>query len=899
MLKRAEDRLNQTYTAAVVSIPEGTMPAAVWAGAWSRATAERMGRMLLTSAQLGVLLLAMHAFQLEKASGILKLTPLIFGGFLVHAALPLAYRAPFFLVLSFAAFGVVLGVLQAILLIAIGLALIGVCHLPIALRWRILVLAAMGAGLIALRGAWLPWALPWGQGQWAGRVLPVLGSMFMFRLVIYLYDLRHEKGREKGRVSIWRRLSYFFLLPNVCFLLFPVIDYRTYQRTYYDGDPLEIYQQGVLRIFRGLTHILLYRVVYYYLVPAPWAVTDLGSVVLFVVSAWLLFLRVSGVFHLVVGVLGLFGFNLPKPQHLYFLASSPNDLWPRASLYWKDFMMKVFYYPTFKPLQRRWGLTRALVVATLVVFVATWLLHSYQWFWVLGAFPFGGTDAGFWTIFAALVLANSLWELKRGKRRSLTQRATWSASEALTHASKVLGMFLLISLMWSWWSTRDTGRWLSILAKGGDSAFGAYAMLGLGIAGILTAGVAIQYALTRGWRFGMVDDGPAGLGGSSYRRSATVTSLGGLLLLGASQPQVQQLAGGPAGGFVASLQSERLNQQDAERQLRGYYETLLETDVPTSALSAQAQPPAQTTPSTARSDRRPLAQTDAVRYTGDALLYELKPSYELMFKRRLLRTNEWGMRDKAYTLAKPPGTYRIALLGGSISMGMGLGGEETYESLVEERLNREHAGGPNAQYEILNFAVGGYGLVQHVLVAERKIFRFEPDVVLYAAHSGEYLRTLDVLGRVIQRGAELPPFLRDLVRRAGIEPGMASGEVRRRLGSDPFPREIGKWGYRQIVEASRRNGAIPAWVFVPQSHNGIQPPETIEYMSAMASEAGFVVLNLGDAFDGQSTEEISVARGDYHPNALGNRLLADRLYEELRAHDGVLKLGLTGTGNRR
>ncbi|MEO5579034.1 MAG: hypothetical protein ABIR58_00130, partial [Gemmatimonadaceae bacterium] len=95
--------------------------------------------MLLTTAQLGVLLLVMYAFQLEKASGILKLTPLIFGGFLVHAALPLVYRAPFFLLLSFAAFGVVLGV-QAIVLIGIGLALIGVCHLPIALRWRILVL---------------------------------------------------------------------------------------------------------------------------------------------------------------------------------------------------------------------------------------------------------------------------------------------------------------------------------------------------------------------------------------------------------------------------------------------------------------------------------------------------------------------------------------------------------------------------------------------------------------------------------------------------------------------------------------------------------------------------------------------------------------------------------------
>nr|MBA3341046.1 hypothetical protein [Gemmatimonadaceae bacterium] len=850
----------------------------------------------LTTTQLGVLLLAMHAFQLEKASGILKLTPLIFGGFLVHAALPLAYRAPFFLALSFAAFGVVLGVPQAILLIAIGLALIGACHLPIALRWRILVLAAMGAGLIALRGAWLPWALPWGQGQWAGRVLPVLGSMFMFRLVIYLYDLRHEKAP----VSIWRRLSYFFLLPNVCFLLFPVIDYRTYQRAYYDRDPLDIYQQGVLRIFRGLTHILLYRVVYYYLVPAPWAVTDLGGVVLFVASAWPLYLHVSGVFHLVVGVLGLFGLNLPPTQRLYFLSSSPNDLWRRANIYWKDFMMKVFYYPTFKPLQKKWGLTGALVVSTLGVFVATWLLHSYQWFWVLGTFPFAGIDAVFWTIIAALVLANSLWELKRGKRRSLTQLPSWSLGDALTHTGKVLGMFLFMAVMWSWWSTRDTGRWLSILAKGGDSEFGAYAILGLGIAGILATGVLIQYAASRGWKFGLVNDDPAGPGASNYRRSATVTSLGGLLLLGASQPPVQQLVGAPVAGFVASLQSERLNQQDAERQLRGHYETLLETDVATSALSAQAQPPVQPKSSGARSGGRAesLLESDMISFTGDALFHELKRSHEIVFKGLPLRTNEWGMRDKPYTLAKPPGTYRITMLGGSISMGSGVMEDQTYEALVEARLNRELAGGLNARYEILNFAVGGYGLAQHMLVADRKIFRFEPDVVLVAGHSAEISRSFDVISRAIEKGAKFPPFLQDRIDKAGIKPGMNRREIHRQLRTALSREELGRYSYRQIVEASRRHGAIPVWAWVPRL-DGTNPPETFEYLSTMAKNAGFVVLNLDDAYKGHNLDNLFVGPMDSHPNVEGHRLLADRLYEALRANGKMLKLGTAGAGRAR
>ncbi|MBA3340338.1 MAG: hypothetical protein H0T48_00720, partial [Gemmatimonadaceae bacterium] len=85
---RSHEELHRPYTASVVPMPERAGLTGVPARIWVQATSEQMKRMLLTTTQLGVLLLAMHAFQLEKASGILKLTPLIFGGFLVHAALP-------------------------------------------------------------------------------------------------------------------------------------------------------------------------------------------------------------------------------------------------------------------------------------------------------------------------------------------------------------------------------------------------------------------------------------------------------------------------------------------------------------------------------------------------------------------------------------------------------------------------------------------------------------------------------------------------------------------------------------------------------------------------------------------------------------------------------------------
>ena len=124
-------------------------------------------------------------------------------------------------------------------------------------------------------------ALP---APWSRAVWPILGSMFMFRLVVYLYDLQHESVP----FSLWCSIGYFFLLPNVCFPLFPVIDYKTFHRTYYDADAFQTYQRGMDWIVRGITHLILYRVVYYYLTLAPSEVSGPGDFAQLLVANFLL-----------------------------------------------------------------------------------------------------------------------------------------------------------------------------------------------------------------------------------------------------------------------------------------------------------------------------------------------------------------------------------------------------------------------------------------------------------------------------------------------------------------------------------------------------------------------------------------------------------------------------------
>src|SRR6185436_9991987 len=223
------------------------------------------------TAQLGVILLLAWAFKLESPAFYTIVLPLAAGGFLVHHWLPRAYQPWFFAALSVAGVFLIFGPVAGAWLIGIGLGLIALCHVPIPFRWRVVLIVLAGAVLVALRARWMP-------APWPGVIWPVLGSMFMFRLAVYLYDLKHRGPANPGFV-----LSYFFLLPNSVFLLFPVIDFQTFQRTHYDKPAFEIYGEGIRWMFRGLTHLVIYRLIYHYVALSPADVTSTATLVQYLV----------------------------------------------------------------------------------------------------------------------------------------------------------------------------------------------------------------------------------------------------------------------------------------------------------------------------------------------------------------------------------------------------------------------------------------------------------------------------------------------------------------------------------------------------------------------------------------------------------------------------------------
>ena len=813
--------------------------------------------------QLGLLAFIMRMSYLEHNAFYEKVMPLVFYGFIIHHLLPRPYRLSFFILLSLAGIVSVLGFADSAWLIGLSLMLIGISRAPIPFFARVMILLVAAGALTAARFGYIP--VPWSKAIW-----PILASMFMFRMIVYLYDLKHKKAPT----GITQTLSYFFLLPNVAFPLFPVVDYSTFCRTYYNDDEYRIYQKGLKWMFWGVIHLLIYRYINYYWIISPEKVHNTGTLVQYMVSNYLLIIRLSGQFHLVVGMLCLFGFNLPRIMDLYFLSAGFTDYWRRVNVYWKDFIQRIFYYPVYFRM-RKFNDTTKLVIATLVGFLMTWFFHSYQWFWIRGSFVLSVPDVLFWSSLALLVLANSLYEAKYGRKRVLVKRAA-TVSEIVSKTLIATGIFVVMTILWSMWISPSLSEWFSLLSAAEVTAAELMKMLL-----IITGVIGIAIFVYEKWSARMVAIPLGGTNSPNFFRFAAPTAVAILVVYFLVQPAYSFRLGMRASDLIADLKTDRLNEQDANLLERGYYENLNNVHSFNSQLwQVYMQKP---------DDWIPIEESDAVRQTDDLRRYELVPLVDRTMKRAPFITNRWGMRDDDYEQTPPPNAYRIAMIGGSITQGSGVMHEESFEYLLEKRLNREQAGNKYAKYEILNFSVGGYNLLQQLMTLEKKVFDFKPDVLFCMSHTRDEARLFKFL---LETPFETIPYesVREIIRRSGVTKEMKINKAIRLL--EPYNEEIMAWTYNRIVEDCRQRGILPVWICLPSVPGENESTQAVDLVR-VAEKAGFIVLNLIDVYDSAKGAFLWIAPWDKHPNARGHRLIANGIYEALRENQDRIPLGFS------
>lgn len=798
--------------------------------------------------------------------------------FIVNHLLPSAFRLKFFAVFSALMVVVALGgsaeafwdpwlaLSRAVPLFAVSAVLIGICLLPIGFWTRAAMLAAVGLVCGACR------ADLFGSDSLLA-IWPVLAAFFMFRLFVFLYDVSAMPKRPGLAASI----AYFFLYPNSVSTLFPIVDFRTMLRTYYNDDAIAIYKRGASWMMRGVIQLILFRFVRQLVTIDATQVSDGTDVALYIAGCTFVYLQVSGLFHLVVGMLLLFGFNLPVTNRRYFLASSFNDYWRRANIYWKDFILKVVYTPTyfrFKAL----GATRALVIATLWAFFVTWALHLYQTFWLKGDASIRSTDVIFWSALGILVLANSLWEMKFGRVRHLSP-TKYDVRQGAVIMLCTAGTFATISLLWSLWSAPSLGVWLGIW-KYADLSTLAWSVGGLGV--VMAAKAVIEIMPTAAWLGALLEktrpQAPA-LGRIAAQVACLVAAV--IAVHPGAEGRLHQAVWQP--WFDAIKTGDTMMDQLASRT-RGYYETLTSADGANDQLWEML---------TRRRQPERYSGPDPKVEIRDFRFHAALPNVDTTAYQTDFRTNSYGMRDQEYPLAKAARTVRIALLGSSHTMGWGVRKEAMFEEQLEALLNRRGiAGLQGLRFEVLNFAYNRLGPLAQPYVINEKVRMFHPDVVLAVLHSVDYEWVVYDLVQAVRLGHEITsPFLTGVIQASRItgrtHPDLAAKRVFERA------EELLVWSYERIVEAIRSTGALPMAALVPVPTDieiGPINEEQFAVRRNAAVTAGFPLLDLTHLYDGLTMNDVVMRDKFLHTNERGHAMIAEALYRQLAASEPFRKI---------
>jgi hypothetical protein len=150
--------------------------------------------------------------------------------------------------------------------------------------------------------------------------------------------------------------------------------------------------------------------------------------------------------------------------------------------------------------------------------------------------------------------------------------------------------------------------------------------------------------------------------------------------------------------------------------------------------------------------------------------------------RQFVVINSDGFHDRERGTRKPPGTYRIAVLGNSWTEAMQVRLDQNFCWLLERSLQSECARGARPSVEVLNFGVAGYSTAQELLQLQARIWKYDPDLILLAFYSAR-----DVLNNVPEfNNAAMPeqsPYFRQtpdgLVLDTSFRRAVPSGRLRR------------------------------------------------------------------------------------------------------------------------
>lgn len=747
----------------------------------------------------------------------------------IYYCLPVKFRIPL-LILFFIGFIIyALGIVSTLFYILSSLFLLFFIRKSKAFwMYSMLFLCIAGLALLRLEIFYFPRLIV---------AVPYIAAAFMFRGMRFYYESKHGYLRS----GFWLDLAYFFIPANLCFLLFGVIDPLRFSRSF---KGFSAFNTGLKRIYSGFTLLVMHRVIANLFPMTFEDVSNFKNLLHYAAINYLFVLNVIGLLLAGLGTLGLCGFDLPPMFGNFLVVTSFSEMWRKVNSYWRDFIIRVFYYPTFVKLKKLPTPLR-IVLSINTVFILSWLLHGYQLFWISGKPDLKLTGLLYWMIFGNLVACNVYKEFTSGvlPARSLPVRIFLAT-----------GIFITCSFLWLLWRSETVGEFIFLIRSSLSSTTFTNILPALGIVALVCGLYLFLKDVLRD-KIYKIRDLSLNVIAPIFFAVLTISSF---TFFGNRFPELKR--------SLAIFSAPTLSEEENFSRDEGYYANVI------SSGNRKSDP----WEIHLKGEMAWGNTKGATRRTGDILLREFVPSSTTNMGTFTFKINSAGLRDDEYSVEKTSNTFRIAMLGGSNECGYGVEKEALFESITENKLDSIYA---EKKIEILNFATLGSMLLQGIETTKRKVIPYEPDALLYFAHPQEYKHVARNISKLILNGIDLKyDFLNNIKKVSGATQNMSRQEIISRLL--PYSEDIIKWGYAEMANDCIKNGITPVWVFLPTTKDD-KPGFNYEKLSAIASLNNYVIIDLRSVYTGHEFEKVRVSGTDFHPNVLGHKLISNVFLKQL------------------
>lgn len=314
---------------------------------------------------------------------------------------------------------------------------------------------------------------------------------------------------------------------------------------------------------------------------------------------------------------------------------------------------------------------------------------------------------------------------------------------------------------------------------------------------------------------------------------------------------------------VASIDSE-INQARTD----GYYEELNRSTAGHRRPTLADRPPG----------RKSFTESGLLDEVDDYRHRVLRPGLDTRWNDHAFRTNSLGYRSPEISPKKPPGTFRILLFGSSNSMGHGVEEEETYARKLEGWLNQRVGAG--RRVEVVNLSVSGDSPTQQWFRIRLEAPKLDPDWILSDITALDLSLEEQHLRWVLEKRPAIPfDRVREALESVNVRPDAPQEILHRELS--PHLRPILEASFAGWADEARKIGVPLSVVILPRADSKVESPQLFRLYRDLASRNQLRWVDLTDAFDRLELDDFRIAPWDHHPNALGHRLIFERLRDQL------------------